>query len=192
MNNKYVDVAAITQVIGCVLNNPTILDDTDKYVISDKDFVEEFHRVVFGSIYNIHRTGSAVSIDSIVDYLANRPKYEAVFKANKGIEYLTEASNEARALEFNYYYGRLKKFSLLRAYDSIGLDVSFLYDPMNVLDLKKKQKQEDWLDSTSLIDIANIIDKKIDDIKLTYIERLKQQPEIGIPLHGPLINTVTR
>ena len=79
MSSKYVDVAAITQVIGCVFNNPSILDNMDKYTISEQDFVDEFHKIVFGSIYNIHMTDSTVSIDSIIDYLANRPKYEAIF-----------------------------------------------------------------------------------------------------------------
>ena len=210
MSNKYVDVAAITQVIGCVFNNPSLLDEPDKYVISDQDFPEDFHKIVFGSIYNIHATGSQVSIDTIIDYLSRRPKYEATFKVNKGIEYLAEESQRARALEFNYYYGRLKKFSLLRAYDLMGIDVSFLYDPVNILDSKKRQAQEDWLDETSLIGIADTIDKKIEEIRYQYveddqndgyqagdgiielIEGLERNPEVGVPLYGQLINTVTR
>ena len=170
MGSKYVDVAAITQVIGCVFNDPSILDETDKYVIREDDFTEDFHKIVFGSIYNIHLTESTVSVDSIIDYLSNRPKFDAIFKVNKGIEYLAEASQNARRMEFNYYYNRLKKFSLLRAYDNIGFDVSFLYDPMNIVDMKKKQVQEDWLDSNSLVDIVKEIDKKIDDIKLEYVD----------------------
>ena len=35
------------------------------------------------------------------------------------------------------------------------MDLSWLYDPDNILDVKKKQKQEDWLDNTSLENIAN-------------------------------------
>lgn len=92
MNTSYVDTAAITQIIGCVFNDASILDDTDKYVIHEEDFVEDFHKIVFGSIYNIHLTGSQVTIDTIIDYLSNRPKFEAVFKVNKGVEYLLEAS----------------------------------------------------------------------------------------------------
>ena len=92
MKSNYTDPAAITQIIGCVFNNASILDETDKYVIHEEDFTEDFHKIVFGSIYNIHLTGSQVNIDAIVDYLANRPKYEAIFKQNKGIEYLAEAS----------------------------------------------------------------------------------------------------
>ena len=55
-------------------------------------------------------------------------------------------------------------------YDKAGMDLKWLYDPNNVLDTKKKQAQEDWLDNTSLEDIAEKIDKKITDIKLKYVD----------------------
>lgn len=208
--SKYVDMAAITQVIGCIFNDSSMLNDSDRYFINEEDFPDEFHRIVFGSIYNIHLTGSLVNLDAIVDYFAVRPKYEAIFKKFKGIEFLTKASNSATKDTFNYYYNRLKKFTLLRLYDNFGLDVSWLYDPDNVLDIKKKQRQEDWLDNTSLLDIAQTIDLKIDEIKdkclyddlgegyqagdgmLELIENFKQHPEVGIPMFGRLINTVTR
>ena len=207
--NGYFDPAAITQVIGCVFNNPSLLDDTDKYTIIEEDFPEEFHKIVFGSIYNIHMTESQVTIDAIIDYLANRPKYDAIFKVNKGVEYLVEASQYAKPMTFNYYYNRMKKFTLLRMYNKYGINVSWLYDPV-VIDSKKRQEQEDWLDATSLIDIANKIDSRIEEIKNKFIDEdlnegmqagegidnlladLQKHPEIGIPLYGPLINTVTR
>ena len=31
MSSKYVDISAITQVIGCIYNNPRLLDFIDKY-----------------------------------------------------------------------------------------------------------------------------------------------------------------
>ena len=79
MPSQYTDVSAIIQVIGCTFNKPSILDDTDRYNITEYDFVEEFHKIVFGSIYNIHLTGSDVTVDAIVDYLSGRPKFEAIF-----------------------------------------------------------------------------------------------------------------
>ena len=45
--------------------------------------------------------------------------------------------------------------TLLRAYDNFGLDMSFLYDPDNILDIKKKEVQEAWLDNASLQEIAD-------------------------------------
>ena len=44
---------------------------------------------------------------------------------------------------FQYYYDRMKKMTLLRKYASLGLDMRFLYDPDELFDLKKKQKQEE-------------------------------------------------
>ncbi len=210
MSSQYVDTSAIIQVIGCVLNDASILDDTERYIIHEDDFSEKFHKIVFGSIYNIHLTGSQVNIDAIIDYLANRPKFDAIFKQNKGVEYLATASQQANKDTFNYYYNRLKKFSLLRAYDNCGIDISNLYDPGIILDTKKRQEQEDWLDSVSLADIATEVDRVIEDIKSKYIEddfgegyqagdgidelieSFEKQPEVGIPLYGRLINTITK
>lgn len=210
MNTGYVDTAAIVQIIGCVFNDATILDNTDKYSIHEEDFTEDFHKIVFGSIYNIHLTGSNVTLDAIIDYLENRPKFNAVFKANKGEEYLLEASQIAHKDTFNYYYNRLKKFTLLRAYESYGVDVKELYDPYDILNSKKKQEQENWLDNVSISDIVRQVDNRIDEIKNRYaeddigvgyqagdgvlelVDNLKAHPEVGIPLYGPLINTVTR
>lgn len=210
MTSSFTDSAAIVQIIGCVFNNAAILDETDKYVIKENDFVEPFHQILFGSIYNIHLTGSQVNLDAIVDYLSNRPKFEAVFKQNKGEEYILEASQVAQQETFNYYYNRLKKMSLLRAYDSAGVNVRNLYDPDNILDTKKRQEQETWLDATPLQGITQAIDRRIEDIKLEYLddslgfgwqagdgidellERLKKRPEVGIPMYGALINTVTK
>ena len=211
MASKYVDVPSIMQVIGCVYNNPSLLDFTDKYTITDEDFPDEFHRVTFGAIYKIYELGAQkVTLENIADFFSSRPKAEAVFKNNKGNEWLAKVSEAAIPDAFDYYYGRMKKMSLLRAYDKYGVDVSDIYDPDNILDTKRKQFQEEWLDNSSLEDIANKVDGKIEAIRAEYvdnefgeavqagegifdlIDRLKAYPEVGVPLYGPLINTVTR
>lgn len=48
MSSKYVDTSAVMQVIGCVFNNPHLLDYTDKYVLTEDDFPDQFHKIVFG------------------------------------------------------------------------------------------------------------------------------------------------
>ena len=58
VSSKYVDSTAIMQVIGCVFNTPQLLDLTDKYTITDEDFADQFHRIVFGAIYKIHELGA--------------------------------------------------------------------------------------------------------------------------------------
>ena len=211
MGSKYVDTTAVMQVIGCVYNNPKILEYTDKYSIVDEDFSDTFHKTVFGAIYKIHELGAnKITLESLSDFFATRPKSAAMYKQGKGEEWLLRISENCMPSAFDYYYGRLKKFSLLRAYDNCGVDVSDIYDPDNILDTKKKQMQEDLLDNASLEDIANKVDEKIEAIRYQYvdesfgeaqqaaegifelIEKFKEHPEVGVPLYGPLINTVTR
>lgn len=211
MASKYIDPTSIIQVIGSVYNTPQLLDYGDKYVITENDFPDKFHKIAFGAIYKLHELGAEkINLENILDFLSSRPQSEAIFKQQKGEEWLLKASDVALTSGFDYYYSRLKKMSLLRAYDNYGVDVSFIYDPDNILDIKKKQIQEDFLDNASLEDIAKKVDERIDAIRMEYvddeygeahqageginelIDRLKEHPEVGVPMYGPLVNTVTR
>ena len=211
MASKYVDVTAIMQVIGCVYNNPQILEFEDKYTITDEDFPDEFHRTVFGAIYKVYELGAkTITLENLADFLSSRPKSAAIYKKNDGDKWLLKVADIASQLSFDFYYNRLKKMTLLRAYDNYGVDVSNIYDPDNILDIKKKQLQEDLLDNSSLEEIADRVDRKISDIRLKYvddttgeaiqagkgvlqlIQKFKDHPEVGVPLYGRLVNTVTR
>ena len=209
--SKYVDTSAIMQVIGAIYTNPELLDN-ENYRFSEHDFTEDFHITLFGTMYNLHALGAKeITLNAIEDYLAQRPKRQAIYKANKGAEYLEQLKEATQLNAFQYYYDRMKKMSLLRAYnEECGMDLSWLYDIDNIFDVKKKQQQEDMLDNSSLAEIADLINKKIDYIKLTYVEQcdneivqagngaellleqLKQKPELGYPLYGKYINTITR
>ena len=209
--SKYVDIASVIQVLGNVYNNPSLLDNV-KYTFIEDDFPEEFHRVLFGTIYNLYTGGAKeITLNAIEDYLIQRPPAYAIYKSSKGAEYLQSLKEVVQLSTFDYYYSRMKKFTLLRMYnEKCGMDLAWLYDIDNILDAKKKQAQEDWLDSTSLEEIAELIDKKIVDIRLNYVDnfedestnagegavdllqRLREKPEIGYPLYGDLFNTITR
>lgn len=211
MSSKYVDTTAIIQVIGSVYLNPSLLDFTDKYLITDEDFPDTFHKVVFGSIYKLHELGATkITLENIADFLSSKKKSEAVYLQNKGEEWITKIIRSCNLMAFDYYYHRLKKFSLLRAFDNCGVDVTDIYDIDNILDTKKRQLQEEQLDNMSLLQIAEKIDSKIDAIKMQYVDNsfahaekagsgiddllaeLEEHPDVGIPLYGTLINTVTR
>ena len=104
-NNKYVDVPSIVQVIGCAFKQPQLLDYTDKYTITEDDFPEDFHKIVFGSIYKLHELGAEkITLNSIADYLSSRPKSEAIFIKQKGEEWLSKAIENAQTSAFDYYY----------------------------------------------------------------------------------------
>ena len=211
MASKYIDTPSIVQVIGCVFKTPQLLDYSDKYTLTEEDFPDQFHKIVFGTIFKLHELGSEkIGVNNILDYLSSRPKSEAIFIKQKGEEWLLKAAENAETSAFDYYYNRVKKMTLLRAFDSYGIDVTDIYDPDNIIDIKKKQLQEDQLDNSSLEEIVQKVQNKIDQIMATYVDDewgeaiqagdgiesliidLEKSPEVGVPLYGPLINTVTR
>lgn len=208
--SKYSDIPSTIQVIANVFKNPSLLDN-EKYTIIEEDFDNDFHKLLFGTIYKLHEKGAEkISIDDIENFLSSREIEYGIYKSNKGREYLSKIIEMAEPDNHEVYYDRMKKISLLRAFDNFGLDVSFIYDPNNITDLQKKQRQEDYLNNATLADIINKIEDKIDEIRINYstntiseshkagdgleslIERMRQTPDVGIPLYGNLINTVTR
>ena len=101
---KYVDLSATIQVIGCIYQNPSLLDD-ERYFFNEDDFTEEFHKILFGSIYNLHQLGAKqISIEDIEKYLEQRPKKYAVYKVNKGSEYLENIKEMCQLAAFDYYF----------------------------------------------------------------------------------------
>ena len=208
--SQYIDIPAICQVIGNIYINPDILDNAD-YKFYEEDFTEDIHKVLFGSIYNLYALGTKEITQNVIEsYLEQKPNSYAIYKANKGGELLEKMRLACEPKTFNYYYKRMKKMTLFRMYNEIGLDLKWLYDIDNIIDIKKKQAQEEWVDNTPIEEIAEIIDNKITNIRLKYaedneeggiqagkgakdlIENLRKNPEFGSPMFGPLINTVTR
>ena len=210
--NNYIDTVSIMNVIGNVYSNPKLFDAEDKYFFSEEDFVTDFQKIVFGTLFNLHQLGvKEITLNTIDDYLSERPKKLAIYQSNKGAEYILKCAENAKITTFDYYYNRMKKMTLFRTYQTLaGMDLSWIYDVNNIFDPKKKQEQEEWLDTHSLEEIANVIDDKIIEVKSRCIdnsigagtqvgegidellESLKETPEIGYPLFGKYTNTVVR
>ena len=210
MTTKYVDTKAIIQVIGSIYQEPSLIDN-ENYNFNEDDFPTDFHKVMFGCIYNLHALGAKnITVNTIEDYLGQRPTKEAIYKTYNGRQWLEDVSKTVTIATFDYYYKRMKKFTLLRMYESVGVDVSYLYDVDNILDLKKKQKQEEWLDNTDINEIAVKINDKIEEIKSKYVDNmfedivaagagqrdlfqhLQDEPCVGYPMFGDIYNSIFR
>lgn len=210
--NKYYEAETATQVIGALYKNPCLLDREGEYYFCEEDFVNEFHKVLFGAIYGLVLGGATrISKIDISNYLKDKPQSLAVYESSNGPERLESYANSVIEGSFDYYYKRLKKFSLLRGYQSIGMDVSFIYNS-DQLDIKPevKAKQAEEFDRLTLEEIADKIETKIEDIKRERIDNstneavgigngifelldsLQEEPEMGYPMYGRYINTITR
>ena len=209
--NRYYDASAAVQVIGCVLVDQTLLDRDGQYFFNKNDFANDMHRVVFGAVSQLHDSGAQrVNIKSIEDYLSTRQDSSIIYKSHSGGSWVQQAIDAADLPNFDYYYGRLKKMTLLRGYDKAGVDVTWLLDPDNLVDAKRKQEQEDYLDSLTLNQMSDIIDNRILTVRDRYVDNategavrlgnnvesllsvLTETPEMGAHLYGRYMDTITR
>lgn len=156
-------------VLAGLMNNPDILSNTQEYGVKVEDFPERYHKIIFGAIYNLHSQGveeiTPVSIDGLLSTL---PVQYDVFNSNGGLDYLFKMEELGESENFNYFYNRMKKYSLLRAYDSNGIDIRDIYD-VNMVDVKESEKQQEEFDRMSLDDIVSHVEMKTIGIKGDFL-----------------------
>lgn len=191
------------------MRRPSLLEE---YSLTIFDFeVEEFYKIIFAAVNNLYNQGVKV-IDSfaIDSYLSRYDKQYKIFELNQGIEYCENAVRLAEIDNFEYYFERLKKFSLLRYWESCGVNISSIYDT-SLVGPKKQEEQTAKLDSTTITDL--ILDREdalITKAKMLFSvdsshrgqqagkgmrelkEKLKEVPEFGIPLQSPMLTTIAR
>ncbi len=210
--SNYIDNNAIINVLGTIYKHPELIEQEDKYFFDVDDYVSSFHRVIFTAIYNLKLNGlHKISTIDIEMYLEKTPSLYATYEQGKGSSFLEKVSEVVDLNKFDYYYSRIKKFTLLRRLYDYGVDsVVKFYDPNEIIDQKKINLQEQWFEQTSLEEMANQISDNIqqiidDSVTSTLrvgcqageglkdlIARMKASPEIGIPMYGEVKNTIYR
>lgn len=210
-NNKYFDEVSAFNVLGNLMNNPSLLDEKDKYNFMVEDFYGQFYGIIFAAINNLFADGSnSITVLDIENYLSARPGLYNVYTKNQGTNYLVKALESSNRATFDYYFNRLRKMTILREFNKIGANVNKFYDPDNILDITLKQKQEDWLMNSSVAEVIDALTKDMEELKdkyliqsdyetdqaadglLALIESFKEAPDVGVPLYGRYINTILR
>jgi len=163
---EYVNKQAIREVLGCFLQQPTLLRE---YKTSPADFPETFHKLIFAAINNLYKNG-AETIDAVAidEYLSHYETQYQAFQKNQGIEFLLNIQQLALTTNVKYYYEQLKKFSLLRRYVEYGIDVSDYFDP-NEIEPVTIESQRKLLDNDSIQDIVNHFKKKHLEVTAPFI-----------------------
>lgn len=149
---KYSNVRAMNEVLGSLLQNPALIS---QYKITQTDFSDSFHRILFAAINNLSANG-VENIDGVAvdEYLSHYETHHALFTKYRGVEFVDEAKQAAIADNCKYYIDQLKKFSLLRSFVEHGIDVSHYYDPKEIETDKIEEKRK-RLDDESITDIIN-------------------------------------
>lgn len=211
MSVRYNEESRTMMIIGAVITQPTLLETAEAKRLSDFDFPNPLHRLVYFAVHNLYQEGHTKINGPVIDqYLSSRPKMHKYFLDNDGYEFVNEAVSKGLPTSFKPNVERVKKLSLLRGLNQMGVDTNFIYDD-RTSDLSLRQKQSDALDQKTVEEIGSEISDRIDKLidesagggtvsktiqagegLRSLLERLKEEPEVGSPLFGGLINTMTR
>lgn len=205
MNNQ----KDIMQVFGCLMKQPSLLSQTDKYKFYVDDFSSRFERKVFSSILYLWQHGAeSISEVDIVNYFSNIQSEYDYFEEQNGLEYITDCIELSDILSFDYYYERVKKFSLLSQLRKIGYNTDKIYNENNLSE-NSEEINKDFEQKTikEIVDELNNELIKISEKCLSedsnktsdaakgaqeLIDGLKGAPDTGARLQGKFFNTIVR
>lgn len=205
------DTNASLYVLSCLMHRPLLLQD-ERYVFVKTDFYKPIQQIVFYAIFNMAQNGVEKITPQDIDLYLNQ--YEAqyeFYKKEKGYEFVTQCYQTAEGTDqhqFDFYYNRLKKFSVLRDLEAIGIDTTAFYNTEQ--DALNRDLEDEKLNKTSLGGLTERIRELLVEIENRHIGKdqgtsqtasdgmrklvaeLQENPEVGLPLDGDIINYATR
>lgn len=210
-NKQLYDNNASLYVLSSLMRKPLLIED-NRYALIKTDFTNPLQQIVFYALFNMAKQGVSTITPQDVDfYLKQYPTQYSYYEKNRGYEYLLNIhqlteGNDCK--QFDFYYDRLKKFSMLRDLNDLGYDVREFYDTDK--DFLERDKQDERLNNIKLAEIPNRIREKLVEVENRHIgkeqgtsqeasrglrelvEELKKSPEVGLPLDGDILNYATR
>ena len=204
------DKTAYRQVIGSLMLKPLLfLEYPDIYV---SDFDDKVIKVCFMGIRRLYDSGattlSVLEVDEEISKIDNAGT--AIYKNGGGLDFLKIAYEFAQVDNFEIYYTRVKKYSLLRRLKKDGYNISEFYkDDKDIINPAEELKIQEHFDESSLEDILNAIEGKYTIIRNEFlngglkkgdpaegifqlIDELQRTPNIGPSLEGDIFSSACR
>lgn len=192
---------AYRQVIGCLMLNPLLFLQYQD--INPIDFDLKVARICFINIRKLYEEGAKqltpIEVDTEID---KHPNSAATYRRDNGLDFLKNAYEFADINNFDLYYKRVKKLSLLRRLQKDKYDISEFYiDDKDIDDPLKALEIQERCDKASLEEILNAVESKYSVIRndflngghvqgdpaegiFTLIDELQKTPNIGPSLEG--------
>ena len=205
------DTNASLYVLSCLMRKPLLLQD-ERYAFVKTDFYKPLQQMVFYAIYNMAQQGvERITPQDIDLYLHQYDSQYSYYKENKGYEFVIQCYQTAEGSDekqFESYYNRLKKFSMLRDLESLGIDTKDFYDTDK--DALNRDIEDEKLNKMSLVSIPERIRQLLVEVENRHIgkdqgtsqeahkglralvEDLRANPEVGLPLDGSIVNWAAR
>ena len=164
------DTNASLYVLSCLMRKPLLLQD-ERYAFVKTDFYKPLQQMVFYAIYNMAQQGvERITPQDIDLYLHQYDSQYAYYKENKGYEFVIQCYQTAEGSDekqFEAYYNRLKKFSMLRDLESLGIDTKEFYDTDK--DALNRDIEDEKLNRMSLASIPERIRQLLVEVESRHI-----------------------
>lgn len=203
-----IDKVAITQVLGCIMKDPSLLEE---YSLDREDFPELFHRTLFATVSNLYAKEVGLINGHVIDeYL--RP-YEGnaypTFTKNNGIEYVEQCMENADIENFKYNFEKVKKFTMLREAVDNKINIESVYNPdcISPTGIEQMKANFDRMTITEMVeeitrpmvgfeDKYSVTDDVVEIHSGKDLEALIQSyslaPDYGRPFMGDIYTTISR
>lgn len=207
-----IDRPAYRQIIGSLMHNTLLLLEYPD--IEASDFIETpMAKACFAIIKKMYEAGAKTLSTYEVDQEFENNKDTAAanqYFSNGGSEFLTASYEFAEPSNFDIYYRRIKKYSLLYHLQKEHYDISDFYiDDKDSVDPLKEGEIRQRLEESSIDDILNSVEGKFNEIKNNFIngkkektdpannifsliESLKERPDSGPDLEGAIFTSACR
>jgi replicative DNA helicase len=207
-NHGLYDTSSENFIIGALLNNPTLVHN-ELYLVTASDFFNKRNQIIFSVIFNMASQGvERITPQDVDSYLMRFPEQYRVYNENSGINALMAVSEignpDLKIYELNL--NRIKKFTILRDLESIGINTKRFYDKDALFNSDINERFE----SLTIEELVNTIKKDLNDIEdkhvskkkatvkdasegiASLIEQFKEAPEVGEFLDGDIYNYAVR
>lgn len=211
MSKALYDSNSVMYILGALLRQPSKIID-GSYILTEADFFG-IHRILFTTIFQLASEGfTKITPQNIDLQLKQYPLKYAEYQKESGYEYLVNIFSLIHEVlektQFDYHYERIKKFTVLRELNQIGIDTKFIFDPD--LDILKLEKQNQEFNALEVSDIIRMVNGKVIGVEEKNIVKnakttrtagelldellveLKEGAGVGFPLDGHLLNAVSQ
>ena len=202
------EFATYRNVLGGLMKSQLLF--TQYTDIKTEDFGgHKVSKIIFATINNMFQNGISTMTPIEVDMEIER--YEAaatIYRAEKGLDYLNDCYEYSALDNFDYYYKRLKKLSLIRTLKKNHYDVSYFFKE-DCDTLQEENELIERFDKATMEDIFQHIERNYNEIRSAYltdakvnavaadgvralIDNFKVHPEIGFDMEGSLFSYACR
>ena len=196
-------------ILAFLLHEPSRLLN-EACPIKGKDFSKKVFKQIYSAMLNLYAKGNMeLQPEEVLAQIGRSASLEKEFRDAQGEALLYEINNmNTAAYDFNTQYDNLIKYSLFRELQESGIETLDLYNP--TLSPDKALEMANKVDEMSYKDIIDHYREKIAHIADHYenfieksgieagdgldelLRSFEEQPEIGMPLNGNILNTICR